>query len=59
MLGMVGTTPAVAFCEKKNDKDLWVKDENGNINWSQSVSQVSQGAFWDEVAQMTGNKVNT
>ena len=61
LLGMVGTTPVVALCEKK-DKNLadtlLVKDENGNIQWSQSVSQVSKTAFWDDIAQITGNKVN-
>ena len=55
----VGTSTAPALCQEKKGiiDTVLPKDKDGNIEWGKSVSQVSESAFWDDLATAAGHKV--
>lgn len=51
---------SVALCEGESWTDKLIKkDKQGSIDWNSSLTQVTKGPFWNEIAIMTGNRVQT
>ena len=53
---------STTFCEGNNNKDtifdkLFPKKKDGNTDWEQTASQLSNSDFWSTVATQVGSKV--
>ena len=58
---VVPARSSVALCEGQGDKGFFEKiaqkDKDGNTDWAKTVTQITEGQFWDKLAEASGEKV--
>ena len=52
-----GTSPALCEDKKGILDAILPKNKNGEVEWGKVTSQVTDGAYWDDIMKAVGDKV--